>query len=133
MIRIFNNSDVEEINIIGKSIKDNFDILNNYNEVIEQIYVYEMDNRIVGFIHISNIYNEVDIINVAVLEEYRNKKIATSLIEFIINNIKPNKIMLEVRESNDKAINLYKKIGFNIIHTRKKYYGNEDALIMELI
>ena len=39
-------------------------------------------------------------------------------------------ILLEVNEKNDSAINLYKKIGFYLINIRKKYYGNEDALIM---
>ena len=43
-------------------------------------------------------------------------------------------IMLEVRESNEAAIFLYEKIGFQSITKRKKYYKHpvEDAIIMLL-
>ncbi len=38
---------------------------------------------------------------------------------------------LEVRKSNEKALNLYKKQGFILEGIRKEYYENkEDALIM---
>ena len=41
--------------------------------------------------------------------------------------------MLEVRQSNFKAINLYEKCGFKVIYVRKNYYKDENALIMEAI
>ena len=40
---------------------------------------------------------------------------------------------MEVNQNNIPAINLYKKYGFNILGTRKKYYNNtDDAIIMTL-
>ena len=39
-------------------------------------------------------------------------------------------ITLEVRESNLPAIKLYEKFGFEIVNTRKKYYGEENAYLM---
>ena len=53
------------------------------------------------------------------------------MIEFSTKDTKAEKIMLEVRESNISAIKLYEKNGFIEINRRKKYYGNEDAIIME--
>ena len=43
-------------------------------------------------------------------------------------------IFLEVRESNQVAINFYKKNKFNQISIRKNYYSepNENAIIMKL-
>ena len=43
-------------------------------------------------------------------------------------------VTLEVRKSNLVAINLYQKLGFEIVGTRKNYYfdNREDALIMTL-
>ena len=43
-------------------------------------------------------------------------------------------ITLEVRASNNPAINLYKKFGFEICGNRKNYYSNktEDAILMSL-
>ena len=37
---------------------------------------------------------------------------------------------LEVRISNEKAIELYKTFGFKSVAIRKNYYQNEDALVM---
>ena len=42
-------------------------------------------------------------------------------------------IMLEVRDSNEAAIKLYEKCGFEEINRRKKYYGDEDAIIMKKV
>ena len=39
--------------------------------------------------------------------------------------------MVEVRESNKNAIKFYENLGFIEINRRKKYYLNEDAIIME--
>ena len=36
-------------------------------------------------------------------------------------------------ESNNAAINLYKKCGFVEINRRKKYYGDEDAIVMKKV
>ena len=42
-------------------------------------------------------------------------------------------LTLEVNEKNIPAQNLYKKYGFNVLGTRKKYYNNTDnAIIMTL-
>jgi ribosomal-protein-alanine N-acetyltransferase len=37
---------------------------------------------------------------------------------------------LEVRASNQSAIGLYRAFGFREIALRRKYYGDEDALVM---
>jgi ribosomal-protein-alanine N-acetyltransferase len=38
--------------------------------------------------------------------------------------------LLEVRASNESAIKLYEKFGFEKVTIRKNYYGNEDAILM---
>ena len=46
-------------------------------------------------------------------------------------------MLLDVRESNHSAAQLYKQMGFRHIATRKGYYpamcGREDALVMQLM
>ena len=57
------------------------------------------------------------------------------LIKKIIEIAKQNKVStlsLEVDEKNEKAINFYKKMGFTVTNIRKKYYKDNDALIMWL-
>ncbi len=95
---------------------------------------YMQNNETIGYLDYSLIYDRVEIDNIFVLEEYRNKKIGTKLIEYLdkiaIDNNAIN-ITLEVRESNSVAIHLYKKMGFTKVATRKYYYGDEDAILME--
>ena len=44
-----------------------------------------------------------------------------------------SRIVLEVRESNKNAIELYTTIGFKVTHEREKFYSNgETALVMEI-
>ena len=135
MIRLANKNDLNKINEIGLQIKEDFnkkyDIENFLNLDYGKIYVYEENESVIGFIQLEEHYEILDIINIAVDKDNHNKNIGTKLIEFSTKDTKTEKIMLEVRESNISAIKLYEKNRFVEINRRKKYYGNEDAIIME--
>ncbi len=94
---------------------------------------YEEDGDVVGYIGLW-LTDIGTILNLAVSKEYRNKSIGSKLIEETINvfsNNGINQISLDVRISNDIAINLYKKYKFKQVLIRKKYYdNNEDAILM---
>lgn len=88
-----------------------------------------------GFLEYMQVFETIDIINIEVLPEYRRKGIATSFLNSLVaENEGVQEIFLEVRKSNEPAIKLYKKNGFEIISERNNYYKNptEDALIMSL-
>ncbi len=75
----------------------------------------------------------IDIINIFVKEEYRNKGYASKLLLYLEKE-NADKIMLEVRKDNDIAISLYKKHNYKLISVRKSYYKDGmDALIMEKV
>ena len=64
----------------------------------------------------------------------RRNGVATQLFSSFLSLIKgkTQKVSLEVRESNEQAINFYKKMGLVEVFVRKKYYQDgENALIME--
>ena len=136
MIRLYNDLDYDRINEIGSLIKDDFcnvyDISNINDKNYAFIYVYEENNKVIGFIQVEKHFEITDIINIAVDENYQNKGIATKLIEFIKNDVE-EKIMLEVRSRNEAAIKTYEKNDFKVINIRKKYYGDDDAIIMEWV
>ncbi len=96
---------------------------------------YSNKGELVAFITYSVCDLDAEIQDLLVDKEYRKKKIATKLLDKffeIIKSQKAQKIFLEVRESNESAINLYIKNGFILINTRKKYYSNgENALVMQ--
>ncbi|MCI5521253.1 MAG: GNAT family N-acetyltransferase [Tenericutes bacterium] len=95
--------------------------------------IYSIDDKNIGFVDFSFIYDRIELNYIYVEKSYRNKNIASKLmdklIEFAIDN-KCINITLEVDESNDAAINLYKKYGFTIATIRKKYYGKNDGYLM---
>ncbi len=95
------------------------------------IYIFEEGNNILGFAVFMDSFDVIELVRIGVLKEYRNKGIAYKIIEEAIREISKN-IILEVREKNEPAINLYKKIGFKEISKRKSYYKDtgEDAIIM---
>ena len=55
------------------------------------------------------------------------------LVEYAVSIIDSNEIFLEVRSNNIAAINLYKKVGFDIVGMRKGMYKDpiDDAIIMQ--
>ena len=106
---------------------------NNNNPFSKKIE-YIIDNKVVGYLEYSLIYDRMELDNIFVLEEYRNNQIATKLMSYFIsiaiNNHVVN-ITLEVRISNEIARDLYKRFGFREVALRKLYYGNEDGILME--
>ena len=94
------------------------------------IYVYLIDDKVCGYLMILDSIDVYEILAIAAVEEYRNKGIAQELLD----KIKTKDIFLEVRESNQIAINFYKKNNFKEISVRKNYYSepNENAIIMKL-
>lgn len=97
--------------------------------------VAKEENEVIGYIGMSIVINEGYIFNVAVREKYRNKGVATALINELVTYGKKNNfsfITLEVRESNLPAISLYSKFGFIKAGERKNYYSNpkENAILM---
>ncbi len=137
MIRYASFNDIAAINRLGKYIDDNFDILFNLNDILnskyDKIYVCEKDNTVCGFLHFIVLVDSVDIINIAVDENYRNQGIGTLLLDYMFDSldISINDVKLEVAVDNENAINLYKKLNFEIINIRKKYYRKKDAYLME--
>lgn len=95
----------------------------------------EEDGKIMGYMGMWRIIDECHITNVAVLPEYRNRGIASMLINKMVEICKCSEIQnmtLEVRQSNLPAINLYEKFGFISVGKRPRYYMKpmEDAIIM---
>ena len=94
------------------------------------IYVYLIDSKVCGYLIVLDSIDIYEILAIATIEEYRNKGIAQELLA----KIRIKNIFLEVRESNQTAINFYKKNKFKEISIRKNYYSEptENAIIMKL-
>lgn len=136
MVRKAKNEDVDSIKQLGLLVNKKFNTLFNIdsllNESISTIYVYEKDKKVIGFLHITKLYETIDIINIVVDPLFRRQGIASNLLDYLMSEIEENieLITLEVATKNEAAINLYKKFGFEIINKRNHYYKNDDAYLM---
>lgn len=93
------------------------------------------DDKVVGYVGSQTVLGETDMMNIAVHPDHRKQGIGTALIVGLIGALKKrgsHSLMLEVRVSNETAISVYRKLGFEEVGRRKNYYRNpkEDALIL---
>jgi [ribosomal protein S18]-alanine N-acetyltransferase len=84
--------------------------------------------------------DELQVLEVAVAPACRGRGIGTSLVKGLVqeggrkHGTSVSIVLLEVRESNQAAIRLYKTVGFQIVGRRKRFYADgEDALLMNLV
>jgi len=99
-------------------------------------YIVALDEDIVvGFAGYWQVLDETEIMRVAVAPEYRRMGLAKDILSKLEEHWKEKgamKSFLEVRESNEAAIALYKKFGYEQVFIRQSYYedNNENAVIM---
>lgn len=96
----------------------------------------EIEGGLVGFTLVSLLAGECHILNLCILPRFQHQGLGKQLLEYTLDAVKKLDGMiayLEVRRSNERAITLYKKMGFTQIGERKDYYpvptGLEDALV----
>lgn len=136
MIRKAKLQDEQSINKLGELLNPKYSKLFKLKDILNEkyswIYVYEDDNKIKGFLHATVLDETVDIVNIVVDPNYRNQKIASNLLDYLISDISTTVklITLEVSVENIPAVNLYQKFGFEIVNCRKNYYPNGDAYLM---
>ena len=91
------------------------------------------DGRLTGYTICSRYDAVWHVMNIAVAPEARRRGIASALLaELYARAGESSQFTLEVRRSNQGAIDLYHREGFRIAGMRRRYYqdNGEDALIM---
>lgn len=89
----------------------------------------------VGYIGCQSVPPESDIMNVAVHPDHRRRGLGEALVNALVEQLRLDgntSLTLEVRVSNESAIALYHKLGFQQVGRRPNYYRHpkEDALIL---
>jgi ribosomal-protein-alanine N-acetyltransferase len=116
-------------------------------ELPEAFVVAEVNDNIIGYIMckiefgFSNFrklgfVKKGHVVSVAVLDQHRGKGVGRALMLEGVNGVvsrKSDEIYLEVRISNEPAIKMYEKLGFQIKSRLRTYYRDgEDAYLMAL-
>lgn len=133
--------DIEEVMKIQLEGKLSFWSFDDYQDEINRTnsfsIVAKFNDQVVGFL-VARIISEdycAELYNIGVDLSFRRKKVGNKLLESFIKHCLDNsleKIFLEVRESNQTAIEFYLKHNFTVLSKRKNFYTNptENAILM---
>jgi len=104
--------------------------------VAEDATTSPRSGAIVGMAVVAQLIDDCELCNLVVLPEYLSKRVGYSLLQAsveVAQYFRIPRMLLEVRQSNQHAIEFYKRNGFRIISERKNYYLNpsENAWVME--
>ena len=98
-----------------------------------------MEGRAVGFLLSSFVLDEAQLLLIGVSPDWQGVGVGGQLLKELINRSQDQGqklIYLEVRSGNERAIRLYRSVGFIDIGVRRDYYpglvGREDAIVMSL-
>ena len=97
------------------------------------------EGRAVGFLLSSFVLDEAQLLLIGVSPDWQGVGVGGQLLRELINRSQDQGqklIYLEVRSGNERAIRLYRSLGFIDIGVRRDYYpglvGREDAIVMSL-
>ncbi len=101
-------------------------------------WVLRVGGDLIGFSVVMTVIDEAHLLNIGVCQRYHGQGYGARLLRHAMENARLNhasKLFLEVRPSNERAVELYRHFGFRQIGLRKGYYpatlGREDALIFD--
>ncbi|MBU1249356.1 MAG: ribosomal protein S18-alanine N-acetyltransferase [Proteobacteria bacterium] len=91
---------------------------------------------IVGYLAYTKVLDEMEILNLAVHPKHRRKGFAARLLSTLLARCREQGVrkgFLDVKASNNPAIDLYLKFGFKKRGVRRKYYPDtgEDAILLD--
>lgn len=99
--------------------------------------VLELDGEIRGYAVLSAAAGEAHLLNLCIAADVRKQGLGQALLDGMLLEAKlkqAGRLFLEVRPSNEAALNLYRNNRFRQIGRRPNYYpnyeGREDALVM---
>jgi len=97
------------------------------------------EGRAVGFLLSSFVLDETQLLLIGISPDWQGVGVGGQLLKEFINRSQDQGqklIYLEVRSGNERAIRLYRSLGFIDIGVRRDYYpgliGREDAIVMSL-
>ena len=96
--------------------------------------------HLLGYSVLMPVVDEAHLLNFCVAPTWQRRGLGARLLNWSIETARGSgfsALLLEVRPSNENALRLYERFGFELIGRRKNYYpapqrGREDALVMRL-
>lgn len=138
-IRRMRREDVADVAKLERKIFNDAWSEKAIQETLEQkqtmtLLAYE-DKRLIGYVILYFVLEEGEIARIAVEDAYRRQGVASKMLselEYLCEDNGVNKLLLDVRESNETARRFYERQGFVRDGIRKNYYSDpvEDGILM---
>lgn len=148
-LRKFAPKDLERVTYINHvCLPENYGdyfFMDLYNRFPETFIVAEENGEVIGYImcriesglsnfSLGGFIKKGHVVSIAVMPEHRKKGIGEALVTKAMEGMRlynAKQAFLEVRVTNMPAINLYKKLGFEVTRKIHGYYSDgEDAYVM---
>jgi ribosomal-protein-alanine N-acetyltransferase len=139
----FKESDLNAIELIENEVHAYPWTRGNFLDSIKSNHIclmMKLNEEIIGYSVIMFVLDECHLLNISIKKNMQKKGYGSYLLNEVIRRASlaySKTIYLEVRVSNQAAIHLYDKHGFNEMSIRKDYYrakeGREDAVLMGLV
>ncbi len=135
-------SDLDEVVAVEQEVYPYPWSRNNFSDSLSQGYhawvLRAQDRELMGYFLVMGIVDEAHLLNVAVSRTWQGKGIGRLLVNQAValsRGLGMESILLEVRPSNGRALEIYQRYGFSEIGRRKGYYPaanstREDAIVM---
>lgn len=142
-LRPMMEDDLLEITAIEQRIHHFPWTLGNFSDALNSGYlcrVAELDGAMVGYAVMMPGVGEAELLDIGIVAERQGKGLGGELLLRMFElarGLDAQRMLLEVRPSNQAALSLYRKHGFTEIGRRRDYYAagerREDAIVMERI
>ena len=137
---IIRNFELRDLDEVIRMENENFpdpwpreSFLYDKDNEVASFKVLEKDDKVIGYYILYYMFENADIGNICIDTEYQGNGLGEYLFKDLLINCIKNEIEfvhLEVRVDNEKAYNLYSKMGFEKTRIRKGYYNGVDAIEM---
>ncbi len=141
--RVMLDDDLAEVHSIETSANRFPWSVKNFSDSLDAghhawVYIDPYD-VIIGFAIVQLVLDEAHLLNICVRPDMQGQGYGRRILEHIIDHAMSKSatlLVLEVRQSNQRAQSLYEQFGFNEMTVRRGYYpaeqGREDAILMGL-
>lgn len=131
--------DADQVACLEADIFSDAWTINSIQETLRQkqafIAVAEMEGRIVGYCILYYVLDEGEIARIAVDKTTRKQGVGKGILDYVSDSCKKlgvERLLLDVRESNEIARRFYERYGFAVDGIRKNFYEQpkEHAVLM---
>lgn len=140
-LRAMTRADLDAVFTIEQAVQRFPWTRGNFMDALYSDFICRVDESeggsIRGYAILMPAAGEAELLTIAVAREEQRKGLGRAILAEMMDEARERgvgRVYLEVRPSNDAAIDLYRSAGFREIGVRRNYYqnagGSEDALVM---